>query len=375
MSVTTISLPLSKSIAIRKLIVHFIRYGRVLPLPGVQCSDIQTVQTMLHLLLAERKMSLTILDAHDCGAAYRFITAIAAATPGEWLVTGQPRLLQRPIQPLVDALLSAGADIQQHPNGLLIHGKWLNASELRVNCSQSSQFGSALQLAAPLLGNPKISTYPDQMPSQGYYRMTLAITQEPAASDSTFIENDWSAALYWYAYALLHPDDKLSLKGLNKNSLQPDAVIAEWFEKWGVHTDFTAEGASLTSNGKGIFGAQCLDLSNNIDCAPILAVTALLYPFELTLCGIGNLNKKESPRKDIIIKTLSQFTEIANISNESFTIRRRQESLPEQLMLSSHNDHRFVLAWTLFKAFTRVTIDDEGCVSKSYPGFSGTLNG
>lgn len=374
MSKTSISIPLSKSIAIRKMIIHFVRFGEVLPLPGEQCSDIQTVRAMLRHLLDRRKNGPTILDARDCGAAYRFFTALAAATPGEWLVTGQPRLLQRPIKPLLESLRSAGAEIQQLTDGLHIHGRKLSAAELHIDCSQSSQFGSALLLAAPLMGNPTIITSPDKMPSSGYFDMTKHLSQEPM-STPTVIESDWSAALYWYGYALLHPENDYLLNGLAKNSLQPDAIIADWFERWGVHTVFTDDGALLTSNGLHVQQAQRLDISNNIDCAPILAATALLYPFELTLCGVENLNKKESPRKDIIIKTLSQFTEFANVSDDSFTICLRQKPLPEQLYLSSHHDHRFVLAWSLFKAFTRVTIDDETCVSKSYPGFSGGING
>jgi len=375
MRLTAIGLPLSKSIAIRKLMVHYIRYGKLLEVPGNQCSDICIVQTILQQMLTGRNEEMTILDAQDCGAAFRFITAMAAATPGEWLITGTPRLLSRPIAPLIKALQSVGADIQEIETGLLVHGKTLSASKIQIDCTQSSQFGSALLLAAPLMGNPEIQTFPPGMPSAGYFAMTKSIVQEinhPSASAE--IESDWSGALYWYAYALLHPTNEYLLKGLKPNSLQPDSVIADWFELWGVHTEFVTEGTILSPNGNNITDSQHIDLENNIDCAPILAVTALLYPFELTLNGIKNLNKKESPRRDIIIAILSQVTEIKNITADSFTICKRNNPLPERMRLASHHDHRFVLAWSLLKGFTEVAIDDEKCVNKSYPGFSAFPN-
>ena len=86
---------------------------------------------------------------------------------------------------------------------------------------------------------------------------------------------------------------------------------------------------------------------------------ATLYPFELTLKGLENLNKKESKRKEILTITLSQFTHIKDITEDSFTICKREKTLPNQISLSSYNDHRFVLAWTLLSSFTQVQIDDK----------------
>lgn len=371
MSSIEITLPHSKSFLIRKLISHYVLYREILPIAETESDDVMIVHRALQQIEAGRNSNeLHVIDVKDCGAAFRFLCAITAALPGHWLITGTPRLLNRPIAPLINALNKVGFSLQSTKNGIQIEGKNRQVENLQIDCRESSQFGSALLLAAPLMGNPQISIYPESISSAGYLNMTQKVIEQTTQDQGIVsTERDWSAALFWYAYLLLHPQHTITLKNLTNNSLQPDIIISEWFSQWGIKTRFYQGNAQISCPQRIEIPPQQLDLTNNIDAAPILSVLATLYPFELTLKGLENLNKKESKRKEILTITLSQFTHIKDITEDSFTICKREKTLPNQISLSSYNDHRFVLAWTLLSSFTQVQIDDKECIAKSYPNF------
>lgn len=371
MSSIEITLPHSKSFLIRKLISHYVLYREILPMTEVESNDVIIVHRALQQIETGRNSNeCHVIDIEDCGAAFRFLCAITAALPGYWLITGTPRLLNRPIAPLINALNKAGFSLQSTKNGIQIEGKNRQVENLQIDCRESSQFGSALLLAAPLMGNPKIDIYPEDISSAGYLSMTQKVIEQTIQEQKIVsTERDWSAALFWYAYLLLHPQNTITLKNLTKSSLQPDSTISKWFSQWGIKTLFHQGNTQLSCRQRIEIPPQQLNLTNNIDSAPILSALATLYPFELTLKGIENLNKKESKRKEILITTLSQFTHIKDITENSFTICKREKALPNQVSLSSHNDHRFVLAWALFSSFTQLQIDNKICIAKSYPNF------
>ena len=204
------------------------------------------------------------VDVRDCGAAYRFLMAVLAVTSGSWILTGTPRLLQRPIEELVRALRSIGAAIQRCPckdainrvsngggvypcldirpcvstdnsassdrdamhcvstndmlipnedgarpvstnengGGWLIHGKPLYASELTIDCTRSGQFASALWLISDKIGLKNLNILPQNPSSSTYIAMTKKIMDGKADLDAEHM-GDWSAAAYWYAHLLL----------------------------------------------------------------------------------------------------------------------------------------------------------------------------
>lgn len=371
MSSIAITLPHSKSFLIRKLISHYVLYKEILPHTEAESNDVMIVHRALQQIddgIGREKHSL--IDVEDCGAAFRFLCAITAALPGHWVITGTPRLFSRPITPLIKTLNEAGFSLQFTEEGVKIKGVTQQVEKIQIDCRESSQFGSALLLSAPLMGNPQISIYPDLISSAGYLNMTQKVIEQTIQDrGNVSMERDWSAALFWYAYLLLHPQKTITLKNLTKNSCQPDSNISKWFSRWGIETRFYQENTYLSCPQRIEIPPQQLDITNNIDSAPILSVLATLYPFELTLTGVENLNKKESKRKEILTSTLSQFTHIKDITENSFTICKRETALPHQIILSSYNDHRFVLAWTLFSSFTQVQIDNKECIAKSYPSF------
>ena len=200
-----------------------------------------------------------------------------------------------------------------------------------------------------------------------YIKMTQTILDNFDNCKKMTMLADWSAAVFWLANALLAPNTHYLLKDLHFDGLQGDAEIAPWFEKCGLSFTEHENGIEVKHNQQVEISEQHLDLSHTPDLAPVLAVLAVCYPFELTLSGLKNLNLKESNRLDIMIKELSKFTKIEKRSENKITIFKRTKKLPNAFHFDSYNDHRFVMAWSLFKNYGIVNIINPECIKKSYP--------
>ena len=228
----SILLPSSKSIVIRQMMAHFVLTGDLLPLRGGECEDVCVTHRALKVV-AESAGRGAVVDVADCGAACRFVMALMAVTPGRWLLTGTPRLLGRPMDGLVQALCSIGGRITRVEEGWRIEGGALRAETLTVDARQSSQFASALLLIAPEIGLRRLELAPADIPSKPYLQLTrlcmpapVEVSGLPQPQGPLGRSGDWSAALFWYAHALLHPENSYELLDLSLTSAQGDAVVA-----------------------------------------------------------------------------------------------------------------------------------------------------
>ena len=375
-----ISLPRSKSIVIRCLIVQYVNTGILLPVFDNDPNDIKIVYNALKTIDLHKKNRIEEegkINVEDCGAAYRFLLAQLAATPGKWLLTGTKRLLERPILPLVNYLNTHGAKIAKTDSGWHIEGTELQIDDIEIDTTETSQFLSAImmlkaegreQKAEPLTLNSQLSTLNSQNP---YIRMTERILQMSGDGIRwVSMLSDWSAAVFWIANALLISNAHYLLKNLHFDRLQGDAIIAPLSAKWGIYASENRLGIDVRHIHQLDISKQTINVTNMPDTAMILATLAVCYPFELTLSGLKNLNQKESKRLDIMMNELSKFTKIDQHSEDSITIYKRTNKLPKIFHFDSHNDHRFVMAWSLFKNYGTVTIENSDCVKKSYPEFN-----
>lgn len=464
-----VQLPVSKSLYIRKLIYDFLKYHRLDDIEAGFPEDVRIVHdSLFRIQKAETGQNPTgeavWIDVRDCGAAYRFLMAVLAVTPGQWLLTGTPRLLQRPIDELVQVLRSIGAEIQWcsrrdainrvsvNENGgcWQIHGKPLHADELTIDCTRSGQFASALWLISKKIGLKKLHVLPENPSSAAYIAMTKSIVESKADLDAKRM-GDWSAAVYWYARLLLEgqrcgvqsshsSSDTAScdapasykLLHLDLQSLQSDAIIAQWFSQWGIVSRQEEDGVviefkeffdcqknTITSGNendsqneeskldKTDFQVDVieLDMSQNLDLVPVLACMACLWPKKMIFNGVSNLKYKESNRLQIIQEQLSSFAKIeiksyngipdnqlvinpiyyedmpcrVYTNNDAIPHRDamncvstnddRSNISPRIFSFNAHNDHRFVMGFSLFALRGKVQIKDFDCVRKSYPDF------
>lgn len=369
-----IRLNASKSLLIRELTARFLYGGELSPI----CSDdSEDVRVMRRCLDAVRKgmdsSEPVVVDAGDCGAAFRFLMALLAVTEGEWLLTGTPRLLERPVIPLVTALRSIGGFVEPAPNGWHIVGKPLRAETLAVDCPLSSQFASALLLIGPEIGLRQLDTLPETPPSAPYIAMTRCVVDKVLAGRPLRREADWSTAAFWYAFVLLSPDvDALLLRNLRLDSVQGDCIISQIFNNLGISSQQKDEGVFIERNSDFNHNFKFeIDLGNSPDLAPILAVTAVMLGLPCTLTGLENLNSKETRRLDVLAQELSLF---APVSASGGTLRieggKTVADAPSlSRVMNTHGDHRMVMAFALLSLRYDIHLSDIKCVGKSYPEF------
>ena len=375
----TVRLNSSKSLLIRALVARFLYHGDLPDLTPGDSEDVRVVHRCLRTLSEPRSHSLPVtLDVRDCGAAYRFLMAVLSVTEGEWLLTGTPRLQERPVEPLVHALIAAGADLHRTANGWHITGKPLHAESLTVDCALSSQFASALLLVGPKIGLKELTVCPENPPSEPYIDMTRRVVADVLADKPFRREADWSTAAFWYAFLLLSPQvDELLLQDLRLESLQGDSVTHLIFKELGVSSQQKDEGVLIWKNSEIQPDLNHhFNFSKQPDLAPVLAVAATMLPCTFTLTGLGNLNQKESRRLDALARELAHFATVEVLGGDTLRImgNMTEQTASSPFVVNTRSDHRLVMAFSLLSLKYDIQLSDTKCVEKSYPEFENYFN-
>lgn len=370
-------LPNNKSILIRQLMADFVRKGTVPAMNDDESTDVQVTCRALQMIHAARATSEFVrIDVRDCGTAYRFMMALLAVTPGRWLLTGTERLLQRPMEELADVLTGIGANIERAPDGWHVVGRTLHAESLTVDCTRSSQYASALLLIASEIGLKTLHVTPANASSIPYIQLTrtvthadVAVPELPDPVKPLGRVGDWSAAVYGYAMALLHPEDTFELLNVSLESAQGDAVVAEWFREMGVESKETEKGVVLqVRNPNAEIGPIRFDVSQHLDLVPVLAALACLLPADFTFEGIRNLAFKESNRASTLAEQLAPYAGIELDDNKLRIVGWSKNQWPQPpYLFNTYHDHRLVMGFSLFGA--NAQLDDVECVHKSWKNF------
>lgn len=392
----TVFLPLSKSVANRLLIINALTPGAS-PVPDSMIPDSDDSRVMARSLATIAASGPGSLDLNigAAGTAFRFLTALCAATPGlSATLDGTPRLRQRPIAPLVDALRKLGADITyMEKEGfapLSVKGRKLSGGVIQINPSVSSQFISALMMVAPEMDSPLTIDFNGEEPvSRPYIRMTAAqIERAGVEVDLTpvsvtvantgytpvdpYCERDWSAASYWYSISAISAGF-VTLPGLSEDSMQGDSRVARLYEMLGVMTqesEDTPDALDLVPSPEQ-FSRFEEDLSDNPDVAQTIAVTAAMLGIPFHLRGLSTLRDKETDRLAAMQAELDKFGIIVEIRNGSELVwngeRHPLFAVPE---IDTYDDHRMAMAFAPAAIFVPgMVINDIEVVSKSYPSF------
>ncbi len=383
---TTVTLPYSKSQMARELVMDFIS-GSPLADPSNTGDDID----VLHRILTTG-LDVNEIDVHGSGTALRFLCALVAATEGtDCRITGNDSLRARPVGPLVDALRSLGADIEytvrQGYPPLHIRGTRLSGGTVQIPVNESTQYCSALMLLAPLLSGaltlelsgrselpPYISLTARMMNARGVNveadPLCVKVTGGKYSDKVSAPEGDWSAAAFWYEITAVSAG-WATLSNLTSKSAQPDSAAEALFNRLGVNTEWTEDGAELSAMPE-IFSRLDADLSGCPDLVPPLLVTAVLTGVPFSLDGVGALRHKESDRLAALRDEMEKLGIPLTIENYDNTLswdghRRPIMELP---VFSSHNDHRMAMALAAVSIFVPgIVITGAECVDKSYPGF------
>jgi len=358
--------------------------------PEIKLENISNSDDTKVLGEALKKGSGTV-DIHHAGTAMRFLTAYFASKNGSDVVlTGSPRMQERPVKLLVDALKSLDADISYEKNEgfppLIIKGKTLTENSVRLEANISSQYISALMLIAPSLPQGFEIVLDGQITSVPYISMTLEILQnagisgsfkdnriviehqEELTSKTINIESDWSSASYFYSLAAISETASLSLSNYRKNSLQGDSCIVEIYAQLGVNTTFEGNSIILEKQPCEMPKRIVKDLRNSPDIAQTIAVTCLALGIECELTGLHTLKIKETDRLVALKTEIEKFGAKVEITNDSLQLFPAK-TLKGNVSVATYNDHRMAMAFAPLALKVPLNIEDAGVVSKSYPTF------
>ncbi|MEM7107351.1 MAG: 3-phosphoshikimate 1-carboxyvinyltransferase, partial [Bacteroidota bacterium] len=356
-SMVGIDLPASKSIANRALIVNALSSSSA---TIHNLSKARDTQTMARLLESEDE----VLDVIDAGTTMRFLTAYLSITNQHKILTGTPRMCERPIQILVEALEELGASIDyQNEKGyppLRINGfSDRQKKELRIRGDVSSQYISALLMIAPWLEKGLILRLKGKVGSRPYIAMTLkvmafygvkaswkgdAIHVNPGTyqAHDYWVEPDWSAASYWYSVVALAKRAEVLLKGVRDDSIQGDRIVVDIMSKLGVKTEFTEDGARLKKANHAL--SIDIDFTNCPDLAQTVAVVCAGKQIKGIFRGLESLKIKETDR----IAALQNELRKVNTSleeHDGFWVLKPGEINANYFSFHSYDDHRMAMSF------------------------------
>lgn len=371
----------SKSESNRALIL------RALAGPVVELSHLSEARDtrLLESLLASEE---EVLDARDAGTTLRFLTAWCAAANRPAVITGTPRMQQRPIGILVEALRTLGADISyEGVEGfppVRVKGFAQQTREVTMRGNVSSQYTSALLLVAPFLPEGLALTLTGTIASRPYIDMTMAWMKrfgleveetegcfEVAAQTPTpgryAIESDWSAAGYWYTLMAFAGEGELKLMHLLEESLQGDRVLADLFVALGVRSEFVEDGVILRPGPRSKrFEA---DFTHIPDQAQTVAVCCAGLGVPARLTGLRSLRIKETDRIAALETELAKFGCVARVEGDEAMELPGTRLRVEGQTVETYDDHRMAMAFAPLSFLGPLHMADPDVVRKSYPSF------
>lgn len=383
----TVALPPSKSLSARALIINWLAGGKLMPDNLSDCDDTFVMRRAL-----EHPTEVT--DIMAAGTAMRFLTAAFAVSSGEKLLTGTPRMLHRPIGVLVDALRSMGAQIDYAGETgfppLRVKGRRLEGGCVEMDGHVSSQYTSALLMIGPMMANGLHLKLKGTVVSRPYIDMTLQLMHHFGAeakwtSKSELevkpiaytprpytVENDWSAASYWYEAVALCRDSQacLALPGLHVDSLQGDAKVQQLFQPLGVETKLV-NGRHYIYKGRVTTHRYEVNLEEQPDLAQTVAVTCAMLGVPFSITGLQSLRIKETDRLAALKSELLKLgRDITIVGDDTLRWDGHTGCGMTDPSIDTYDDHRMALAFAPCACcIPRLTINYPEVVTKSYPNY------
>ena len=401
-----INLPGSKSVSNRALLLSALSQGKTRLTNLLDSDDVRYMLDALKALNIKYHLSddRTICDiegvggklhsAHplelflgNAGTAMRPLAAALCLADNNIVLTGEPRMKERPIGHLVDALRQGGAKIDYLENEgyppLHIHGGF-TGGKIAVNGSVSSQFLTALLMAAPLASNDTEITIIGDLVSKPYIDITIKMmamfgvsvinnqyqtfvikaNQTYQSPGSYLVEGDASSASYFLAAAAIK-GGTVRVTGVGKKSLQGDTQFAHVLEKMGAKITWADDYIECTH---GELNGVDMDMNHIPDAAMTIATTALFADGTTTIRNIYNWRVKETDRLSAMANELRKVGATVEEGEDYITI-----TPPAKLNhaeIKTYNDHRMAMCFSLVAlSDTPVTILDPKCTMKTFPDY------
>jgi 3-phosphoshikimate 1-carboxyvinyltransferase len=328
------------------------------------------------------------------GTAMRLLAGVASLAQGAIDLTGGKRLCERPMKPLLDALRDLGVsswteDGLGYPPVRILGGGLKGGRAVLRNIG-SSQYISALLIAAPFAASDVTLVLEGQIPSLPYVALTIetmgafgvrVLEEGPARyvvpcgqryrGREYRIEGDASSASYFFAAAALLAG-RIRVEHIDASTRQGDIRFLEILERLGARIERGKDHVTV-AGGRMPSGEMTFDMGAMPDMVPTLAVLAALRPGKTSIRNVAHLRLKESDRLAVLARELGKTGIEARELADGLTITGGR---PQGAPIETYNDHRIAMAFAVLGlAVPGMAIAGEGCVGKSFPGFWETFKG
>ncbi len=389
-----VRLPGSKSISNRALLLAALAQGKT-TLGGVlDADDTRVMRAALEQLGPQLRVKQAELFLGNAGTAFRPLTAVLALAGGEYRLAGTPRMHERPIGDLVDALRALGAKIDYlgapgYPPLAIHPGTVAAGQRVKVRGDVSSQFLSALLMALPLAGGGTIEVE-GELISKPYVEMTLKLMQHfgveaqrsgwtrfvipasPYVSPGTLqVEGDASNASYFLAAGAI-AGGPVRVVGVGRASIQGDVRFTEVLEAMGAQVAMGEDW--IEARGRAPLRAFDLDLNHIPDAAMTAAALALFADGPCVVRNIASWRVKETDRIAAMATELGKLGARVEAGVDFLKVAPRK--LASGVALDTYDDHRMAMSLSLAAlGGVRVRINDPDCVAKTFPDYFAAFAG
>lgn len=322
------------------------------------------------------------------GTALRLLTGLAALGRGKFVLTGDSRLCERPVKPLLEALHSLGVRVETRDGAgyppVTVHADGMRGGRAVLGNIDSSQYISSLLIALPLCEGDSTVEIEGNIPSRPYVAMTLDAMKDfgaQVADDngrsfsvcggqrytgrSYVVEGDASSASYFFLAAALGRGT-IRVENINPGTRQGDIGILSLMEKLGM-TVAREERSIVLSGGDLAKGDHAFDMGDMPDMVPTVAVLSAVRRGRTLITNAAHLRIKESNRLAALVSELRKVGARAEETKDGLLIEGGDLHGAE---IETYNDHRIAMSFAMLGlAVPGMKISNPACVGKSFPGF------
>lgn len=322
------------------------------------------------------------------GTAMRFLTGLVAIGKGEFVLTGDSRLCERPIGPLLDALKTLSVDARSiYNNGcppVIVNANGIQGGKVIFENIESSQYISSILICAPFAERETEIRLRGSAVSLPYVNMTIEMMEKfgvEVIKENTdhyivkdnrryagrrhIVEGDVSNASYFFLASALCKG-KVRVLNINPHTLQGDIGLLDIMERLGCSV-IRGDNWVEVAGGEMNMGEYIFDMKNMPDVVPTLAVLAAIRPGRTIIKGIAHLRLKESNRIAALANELTRTGVRAEEREDGLII---DGGYPHAAEIETYNDHRIAMSFAMLGlAVPGIKIKDRDCVNKSFPRF------